>query len=156
MRVKTSDILRRVNNSKTPLEAFEIKSRLASDFPGFDCTEDATSIVATGDLRPSPSSRTYVIQISYVSDGLASGLKIFALSPSLYELAFSRKKRIPHTYFDGSLCVYHPSKNEWNLSEGFSPLVVWTSRWLFFFENWLVTGEWLGGGEHPGEISDGK
>jgi hypothetical protein len=25
------------------------------------------------------------------------------------------------------------------------------SLWLFYYEVWFATGEWLGGGEHPGE-----
>lgn len=28
-------------------------------------------------------------------------------------------------------------------------IVPWASEWLFYFELWLVTKEWMGGGEHP-------
>jgi hypothetical protein len=30
-------------------------------------------------------------------------------------------------------------------------IVPWAVLWLYFFEEWLRSGEWLGGGEHPGE-----
>lgn len=28
-------------------------------------------------------------------------------------------------------------------------IVPWTVEWLYFYELWLATGEWYGGGEHP-------
>ena len=28
-------------------------------------------------------------------------------------------------------------------------VVPWTSLWLFYFEDWLASNEWKGGGEHP-------
>lgn len=30
-------------------------------------------------------------------------------------------------------------------------IVPWTSLWLYFFEDWLATDEWKGGGKHPAE-----
>ena len=30
-------------------------------------------------------------------------------------------------------------------------ILPWTSLWLYFYELWHATGQWLGGGEHPGE-----
>jgi hypothetical protein len=34
-------------------------------------------------------------------------------------------------------------------------IVPWCYLWLFYFEDWLATGEWKGGGIHP-ETPDGK
>jgi hypothetical protein len=28
-------------------------------------------------------------------------------------------------------------------------IVPWAALWLFFFEEWLATDEWKGGGVHP-------
>lgn len=28
-------------------------------------------------------------------------------------------------------------------------IIPWASLWLFYFEDWLVTNGWKGGGEHP-------
>ncbi len=33
-------------------------------------------------------------------------------------------------------------------------ILPWASLWLFYYEVWLATGEWVGGGEHPGERED--
>ena len=31
-------------------------------------------------------------------------------------------------------------------------LVGWAAEWLFFYEVWLATGMWLGGGLHPEDV----
>ena len=28
-------------------------------------------------------------------------------------------------------------------------IIPWTVEWLYYYELWQATGEWLGGGEHP-------
>jgi hypothetical protein len=28
-------------------------------------------------------------------------------------------------------------------------IICWTALWLFFYETWLITGEWEGEGEEP-------
>jgi hypothetical protein len=33
-------------------------------------------------------------------------------------------------------------------------VVPWTSLWLFYFEDWLASNEWKGGGEHPPATSE--
>ena len=30
-------------------------------------------------------------------------------------------------------------------------IIPWTYTWLFYFEDWLSTDDWKGGGRHPGE-----
>lgn len=62
----------------------------------------------------------------------------------------------PHHYgFDKkkervNICLYLPKNNEWNSSYFLTETIIpWTSEWLFFYELWLGTGEWYGGGEHP-------
>ncbi|MDY0295864.1 MAG: hypothetical protein RB296_00975 [Acidobacteriota bacterium] len=33
-------------------------------------------------------------------------------------------------------------------------IVPWASEWLIFYELWLATGEWLGGGIHAGTYKE--
>lgn len=48
------------------------------------------------------------------------------------------------------ICLYHPIKDEWNSKLWLKDtLIPWAIEWLFFYELWLATGKWLGGGEHP-------
>lgn len=78
--------------------------------------------------------------------------EIFVVSPNLHLLAGGEK--LPHIYpSEGpgiSLCLWWPKRREWNwrmkLSETYIP---WTAEWLWYFEDWLFTKEWAGGGEHP-------
>ena len=66
-------------------------------------------------------------------------------------------KELPHVYSqkEQRLCLYYPrGRCAWNSSMGIAKTIMpWTSEWLFFYELWLATGEWLGGGIH---IETGK
>ncbi|RQO36446.1 hypothetical protein DBR37_09050 [Herminiimonas sp. KBW02] len=73
-------------------------------------------------------------------------------SPDLHALTID--KIIPHIYpYEGKgtkLCLWWPSGHEWNqqmkLRETY---IAWTVEWLSYFEDWLATGIWEGGGKHP-------
>jgi len=57
-------------------------------------------------------------------------------------------KKIPHRYEDRSLCLHLP--HEWDPGKIIATTIVpWISHWLFYYEIWLATDQWLGGGEHP-------
>jgi hypothetical protein len=56
----------------------------------------------------------------------------------------------PHRYGDGSLCLYRPRYREWDPTRPIGQTIIpWTALWLSFYELWLVSGVWLGQGEHP-------
>lgn len=103
-------------------------------------------------LSPSAVSRIYTCDL-HVRPG-ASPPEMIVLQPDLKSLASG--KSLPHIYpYRGSgtrLCLWRPGKREWNptmkLSETYVP---WTLEWLWYFEDWLRSGEWTGGGEHPPE-----
>lgn len=64
--------------------------------------------------------------------------------------------RVPHTYRNERdpshpfLCVYDPDEDQWTPEMPIADSIMpWTARWLLFYEGWLATGEWLGGGRHP-------
>jgi hypothetical protein len=72
--------------------------------------------------------------------------------PDLVELAEGRK--LPHVYQQNParLCLYLPGTGEWQPWMRIDQMIVpWTSLWLYFFEDWLATDEWKGGGKHPDE-----
>lgn len=100
------------------------------------------------EARPTPLSRTYTIQILYRQGGGAPDVLIAA--PDLGPLTGGR--RLPHVYSQRPprLCLYVPGSGEWHpakrIAETFVP---WATLWLFYFEDWLLTDEWAGGGEHP-------
>jgi len=103
--------------------------------------------------RPSPIGRDYDILITY---SLGRQPATFVVSPLLTGLT---DNEIPHSYPNErdpeypdatSLCLFRQTYGDWNAQKSIAETIVpWTDLWLYFFEYWLATGEWLGGGEHP-------
>lgn len=101
---------------------------------------------------PSPLSRVYNIRIDFKQGGVP---RIFVEAPDLHVLAGGR--RIPHLYQQTPprLCLYLPRTFEWQSWMRLDQTIVpWTALWLFYFEEWLVSDDWKGGGTHPGDIDN--
>lgn len=97
-------------------------------------------------LQPSGLSDVYRVRIEY---SLETNPKVFVEEPALQKLD---GKQPPHLYRDQSLCLYLPGAREWLDSMYISETIVpWASEWLLHYEIWMGTGEWCGGGIHPGE-----
>lgn len=108
---------------------------------------DRQRLIWNFDAQPTPLSRRYRIRLTYARGGTPV---IVVLEPDLLELSDGR--RPPHIYSVGppvKLCLYLPGR-EWSSKQFLATTIVpWVYLWLFFFEHWLLTGEWCGGGEHP-------
>jgi hypothetical protein len=79
------------------------------------------------------------------------------IAPDLQVLAEGRT--LPHVYEENPtrICLYMPGTGEWNPDKRIvGTIVPWAVLWLFYFEDWLITGEWSGGGEHPTVKDDVK
>jgi hypothetical protein len=103
-------------------------------------------------VTPSPLSRDYDIRIEFAQGGR---LGIFVEKPDLQALAGGR--RIPHLYqqVPPKLCLYLPKTYEWQSWMRLDQTVVpWSALWLFYFEEWLFSDDWKGGGMHPEEDDD--
>jgi hypothetical protein len=120
-------------------------------FPGEKLKVTKRELVWEGHLRPSAISCVYTVKVQYTLDDQP---KIYVLSPDLQAVADAVKpgRDIPHKYEKNPLriCIYHPSKSEWKSSDSLASTVIpWTCMWLSFFEDWVFTDVWSGGGEHP-------
>lgn len=123
---------------------------------GTICDHDL-SLHWQGELQPSPFSRTYQVGIQYKRGRFP---RTFVYQPNLDQLADGNS--IPHTFSQSpsrtELCLFWPGKtkreqSEWNRYMTLaSSIVPWASMWLYYFEQWLATGEWYGGGYHDDEI----
>lgn len=76
--------------------------------------------------------------------------EVLVLAPDLKVVTGERT--LPHVYpdVDGlvSLCLFWGK--DWSPTKlAAKTLVPWTADWFWFFEHWLHTGTWLGGGTHP-------
>ena len=96
-------------------------------------------------LRPTGHSVNYEIRLSaYVGKRF---VKIHVISPHIGRTY--NGKKIQHMFRDASLCLFYPKYGEWHYTDKWTETIIpWTSLWLFYYEIWIVTGEWLGGGIH--------
>lgn len=96
-------------------------------------------------ITPTPISSTYVLKIEYKDGGKPNS---YIVSPKPLPLA-KGAKTLPHVYNNKQqrLCLYHPALNEWNPSKPIATTIVhWAIQWMFYYEIWLYTGKWEGGG----------
>ena len=122
------------------------------------------TVLWEGVLKPSPFSREYDVVIKYK---MGKAPVCVVTSPDIKELAEGRT--IPHIYrnktgIEGTqLCLYLPKNkkkkkkrtSEWQstyfIADTFLP---WASLWLLYFEDWLFSDDWQGGGEHDHDEED--
>jgi hypothetical protein len=87
-------------------------------------------------------SDTYRIRIDYQ---LGGNPKVCVLSPALKKAIGAEK--LPHVYEEDRLCLHYPKEKSWTPRLPIANFIVpWIAEWLYFYEIWISTGEWLGGG----------
>ncbi len=97
-----------------------------------------------GTLQPSPLSEVYTVEIRY---RFGESPHVVIISPPLRKRG---KEPIPHLYANASLCLY--TSGQWSGRDFIALTIVpWTVLWLYYYEAWHATGEWLGGGMHISE-----
>lgn len=118
---------------------------MSGAWPGFDCRIERNTLVVQGVARPAPICHEYQVRIRY-SLGRAPSSHVD--DPHLRPRDPGGK--IPHVYGKDRPCLYLPKAREWNPSRAIADTIVpWLHTWLFHYEIWHATGEWLGGGKHP-------
>ena len=98
-----------------------------------------------GRVMPAEYTDAYEIEVNYRTDtSLVPRPKVFVTRPLLQ----SRDGvGCPHRHGDQEPCVYYHPGNEWRPDMLLAHTIVpWASRWLYFYEIWLATGQWMGGG----------
>ena len=114
-------------------------------WPGFSLVKSRRQVEAVwnGSLQPSPLSESYLVSLSY-RPGWNPESRV--LSPELkIREGFND---LPHIYGDGSLCLNVIGDwHRWMYTADY--IVPWVSMWLYFYEVWYATGNWVGGGTHP-------
>jgi hypothetical protein len=114
-------------------------------FPAFECNWKGGVVIWTGTIRPSAISESYKIKICY---SLNKVPRVWVISPELVKGPNGEK--IPHIYSKNELCLYYPKYWEWNKNMVIAETILpWSSLWLYYYELWHATGQWLGGGIHP-------
>ena len=114
------------------------------NYINFSTSVGRNSLWIKGKLQPTSRSDIYTVEIIY---HLRKRPIVNILKPLL--IKNFKGEDIPHVYAGEKLCLYQPKYNEFKFSDFLSATIVpWTSLWLYHYEVWHVTGDWLGGGEH--------
>jgi hypothetical protein len=108
-----------------------------------------------GDVTP--HQRRYRIEITYkaplaVERFTAAQVqpRVRVLHPDLEEHSDYELGPLPHVYWTSGgpvLCLFDPDQGEWSSDDLLAETTVpWALRWLVFYEGWLATKKWKGGG----------
>lgn len=122
----------------------EQMASIKRNYINFATSVERNSLWINGELQPTSRSDVYTIEIIY---HFRKRPIVNILKPVLVKNF--KGEDIPHVYPGDKLCLYQPKYNEFKFSDFLSTTIVpWTSLWLYHYEVWHVTGDWLGGGEH--------
>jgi hypothetical protein len=126
-----------------PLTAVEQGYFLTQLYPGFRARTRGSTLHCVGVLQPSPTNDKYTIRLFY---DVPVRPQVRVLRPEL-KLA-PGKTKLPHVFAGNDLCLH--VLGDWRPDLRIAEFVVpWISLWLSFYEVWLATGEWFGGGHEP-------
>lgn len=124
------------------------KASLCKTFRHSECNIFRNKLIWKSRIRPTPLSREYSVEVQYSMIDIP---QVYIYGDELKKLDNSN---FPHNYgIDASkkrvkICLYR--YNEFSSDMLLSATIIpWTIEWLFFYEIWLATGIWQGGGEHP-------
>lgn len=116
-------------------------------FPGFTGRIGRNqSMTWTGWLQPTSDSPEYRVRVEYHP---GRHPRVFVETPAL-------DAGTPHLYRDGGnrfLCLYWPKEWDWYGSDRSiaGSIIPWAAVWLYYYEVWQCTGEWLGPSSHGPE-----
>ena len=112
-------------------------------FPEFRVGTARNQLRCVGRLQPTATSDKYTFELEYK---VPTRPHVRVIRPEL-RLAEGHTK-LPHVFPGNELCLY--MSPEWRPDRRIDQFIIpWISLWLFFYEVWLASGEWLGGGHEP-------
>lgn len=132
--------------NKRTLSVHEQYAYMRQICPGFSCKVRRGKLSCEGSLQPFPFTKKYKVRINYQ---VGEQPEVQVVNPSLRRR--QPNESIPHTYKGDLPCLFFPpNRSEWSSEKILAETIIpWLALWLFYYETWLSTGEWQGGGEHP-------
>jgi hypothetical protein len=144
-----------------PLSVAEQNASIRASFPGFQMCFDGMFVGAwEGSLTP--NAKTYRISILYfprryffeTADIANPRISVRVVSPEISLDPRGTGDLPPHIFLgkggDFSLCLFDNRAGEWLPDQSIADTIIpWAAEWLFYFEAWLHSGVWSGGGVHP-------
>lgn len=121
-----------------PQQAFALSAR----FPDGKLTLTHGTLTWIGEITPTELSRTYLVRIRYRLDAIP---KVTGIRPTLQT---RRDEGLPHVYTGDILCLHEDV--DWAPTMSLADTIVpWAAEWLMYYEIWVATGTWEGGGVWP-------
>jgi len=113
--------------------------------PGFQSVATNRELRCKGTVQPTPISRAYSVTITCEPAKIPDA-RVRGLCPR------TDGETIPHTYSPDRPCLFYPGWREWKSDMKIAATIIpWLSLWLYYYEVWQATGEWMGGGIEHGE-----
>lgn len=99
-------------------------------------------LVWAAEVQPTPLSVTYTARLEYRA---GRHPRVAVVDPPLEH---RDDQPLPHVYGADELCLFY---DEFDGTKDLiaDTVVPWVSEWLYYYELWLTTGVWHGGGIHP-------
>jgi hypothetical protein len=109
-----------------------------------------------------PDKRAFNVRVRYRVPSLLENIsltdaqpKVQVTDPKLERHNEYDEGPIPHVYASKAdpslpyLCLFSPTLREWDVDHLIADTTIfWANEWLYFYEGWLVTKKWRGGGRH--------
>lgn len=132
----------------TPIRLFNQMIALKASYPTAVCEIKGDVLWWYGQIRPTSLSREYSVFLRFT---LWKTPVVCVYGDELQRLDapdFPHNYRIDAKEKFVEICLYrHLEFSSYKFLS--KTIIPWTVEWLYFYEIWLSTGEWCGGGEHP-------
>ena len=122
---------------------------LRNEYPESRWLLHCGELIWWGDIRPTPLSRIYKIRIE--CHGLQRRPRVILYGDHIEGID---RRDFPHHFEidrekpEVVLCLHMPYEFDYRCWIA-DTIIPWTQEWLYFYEIWLATGEWCGGGHVP-------
>ncbi|TKV78008.1 hypothetical protein FDV58_27805 [Bradyrhizobium elkanii] len=134
---------------------------MAERWPGFKIIERGVSHVEWRGLL-APDKREHLVRVKHRIPMVLENIslhdaqpRVQVLKPLLERHPDYEEGPIPHAYVNKAeptlpyLCLFSPTLREWDINDLIAHTTIhWAAQWLYFYEGWLVTKKWRGGGRH--------
>jgi len=139
---------------------------MAFQWPGFAVTVQIGQSVTWEGLL-APDKRQHLVRISYRVPLAIENITVVDVQPRVQVIdprlewhPDYEEGPIPHVYRNEKdrslpyLCLFDPTAREWDVGDLIADTTVfWAWEWLYFYEGWLVTKRWHGGGRHLRKVA---
>ena len=124
--------------------------RLNAKYPNGCCVVHCNNLAWRGDIKPSALSRAYKIKV--FCHGFKMRPRVILYGENVQGLSrvnFPHHFNIDNEKGEVVLCLHMSYEFDYRYHWIADTIIPWTQEWLYYYEMWLATGEWYGGGHAP-------